>query len=157
MKIDKSFLVHTVLGHSYLVYFATLLIGLLIDTKWAYHFNAPFLIPVGFVLLFLGPLLILWAQQTSHALAVKQLTENPQTHTHDFFRGPYTFTRSPTHLGLFLMIIGLGFLLNSISIVATTLLAYIVTRVFFLAKEEALLEEKYGHAYKEYKEQVKKL
>lgn len=155
MKIDKSFLVHTVLGHSYLVYFATLLIGLLIDTKWAVRFDAPLLIPVGFVLLFVGPALILWAQYVSHMLAVKQVTENPKTQTHDFLRGPYTITRSPTHLGLFIMIIGLGFLFNSISIVVTTIVAFVLTKVFFLSKEESLLEERYGAEYKEYKKQVK--
>ncbi len=156
MKIEKSFLVHIVLGHSYLVYFATFLAGLLIDTKWALHFNAPFLIPVGFVLLFLGPALILWAQNTSHNLAVKQITADaPKTHTHDFFCGPYTITRSPTHLGLFLMVIGLGFLFNSISIVATTVIAYILTRTVFLRKEESLLAEKYGDEYREYKRQVR--
>lgn len=155
MKIDKTFLVHTVLGHSYLVYFVTFMIGLLIDTKWALHFDAPFLMPVGFVLLFLGPLLILWAQHTSHALAVKQIEGSTETRTHDFFHGPYVFTRSPTHMGLFLMIIGLGFLFNSVSIVTTTVVAFILTRVFFLSKEESLLEEKYGDEYREYKKQVK--
>ncbi len=155
MKIDKSFLVHTVLGHSYLVYFATFLLGLLIDTKFALRFDAPFLTPVGFVLMFIGPALILWAQHTSHKLAVKQITVDPTTHTHDFFRGPYTFSRSPTHLGLFLMIIGLGFLFNSISIVVTTLIAFVITKVFFLPKEEKLLQEKYGDEYKQYKNQVK--
>lgn len=156
MKIDKSFLVHIVLGHSYLVYFATLLLGLLIDTAWDVRFDVPALMPIGFGLLFIGPALIMWAQHTSHMLAVKQITTEDQgTHTHDFYRGPYVFTRSPTHLGLFLMIIGLGFLFNSISIVCTTVVAFVLTKVFFLSKEEALLEEKYGEEYCEYKKQVR--
>ena len=155
MKINKSFLVHIVLGHSYMVYFATFLAGLLIDTKWAFRFNAPFLVPVGFALLFVGPALILWAQHTSHMLAVKQVTTDKQPAKHDFLRGPYVFTRSPTHLGLFIMIIGLGFLFNSISIVTTTVIAFILTRVFFLAKEESLLQEKYGEEYTQYKNQVR--
>ncbi len=157
MKIDKSFLVHTVLGHSYLVYFVTLVFGLLIDTYWMVRFNAPFLMPVGFMLLFIGPALILWAQYTSHKLAVKQITVDPTTHFFDFARGPYTFTRSPTHLGLFLMIIGLGFLFNSVSIVTTTLIAFLITKYIFLAKEEKLLEEKYGEEYQKYKDKVKQL
>ncbi len=157
MKIDKSFLVHTVLGHSYLVYFVTLLFGLLIDTKWTVRFSVPYLPPIGFVLLFVGPALILWAQYTSHKLAVKQIVKNPETSVHDFIRGPYMFTRSPTHLGLFLMIIGLGFLFNSVSIVTTTLLAFLITKTIFLTKEEKLLEEKYGEEYQKYKEQVKQL
>lgn len=155
MKIDKSFLVHAVLGHSYLVYFATFLLGLLIDTRWTPRFDAPFLMPIGFVLLFVGPALILWAQYTSHKLAVKQITIDPATFVQDFLKGPYTFTRSPTHLGLFLMIIGLGFLFDSISIIATTVLAFVLTKVFFLPKQEQLLDEKYGQEYQAYKEKVK--
>lgn len=154
MKINKSFLVHTVLGHSYLVYFATLLLGLLIDTKFALRFQLPFLTSIGFVLLFVGPALILWAQHTSHKLAVKQITINPTTLVRDFLKGPYTFSRSPTHLGLFLMIIGLGFLFNSISIVATTILAFILTKYIFVPKQESLLGEKYGEEYRAYKKQV---
>ncbi len=155
MKIDKSFLVHTVLGHSYMVYFATFLVGLLIDTFWRARFNLPFLMPIGFILMFIGPVLILWAQYTSHRLAVKQILEEIKTHAHDFTCGPYAFTRSPTHLGLFIMIIGLGFLFNSISIVVTTVLAFVLTKIFFLSKEESLLEEKYGEEYGEYKKRVR--
>jgi protein-S-isoprenylcysteine O-methyltransferase Ste14 len=154
VRINKSFLVHTVLGHSYLVYFASLILGMLIDLKWALHFDLPALIPLGYALLFLGPALIIWAQHTSNVLAARQLIEQKDTRTHDFFKGPYMFTRSPTHLGLFTMIIGLGFIFNSFAIVSTTLLAFVLTKIFFLRKEEELLSEKYGQEYEDYKAKV---
>ena len=154
MQINKQSLVHVVLGHSYLVYFASLILGLLIDTVWSVRFHAPYLSYIGFVLLFGGPLIIVWAQQTSHRLAVKQITQHIHTQTDDFHRGPYRFTRSPTHWGLFLMIIGLGLILNSVSIVETTMIAFVLTRIFFLSKEESLLAEKYGVDYKDYKSKV---
>ena len=154
-RINKSFLVHVVLGHSYLVYFASLIVGLIVDTIWPNHMTASFLIPIGFICLFLGPALIVWAQYTSHQLAVKQVTTNNATRTHDFYKGPYMFTRSPTHFGLFIMVIGVGFVFGSIAIIATTLIAFILTRTLFLSKEEAILEEKYGDEYREYKEKVR--
>lgn len=155
MKINKNALIHIVLGHSYLVYFATFVIGFLVDTKWSFRFNAPFLMPIGFILLFVGPALIVWAQYTSHELAIKQVVTKKEIFSHDFFRGPYVFSRSPTHVGLFLMIVGLGLLFNSVSIVGTTVLAFILTKIFFLSKEESLLEEKYGSEYQSYKDKVK--
>ena len=154
LKINKSFLVHTVLGHSYLVYFASLIVGLLVDFKWKLHYDVPFLIPLGYALLFLGPALIVWAQSTSNTLAAHQLIEKKSTSHSDFYKGPYMFTRSPTHLGLFVMIIGLGFIFNSFAIVSMTLVAFVLTKIFFLKKEEEILSEKYGQEYEEYKAKV---
>ncbi len=154
-KIDKTNLIHVVLGHSYMVYFLSLLIGLTIDVFWQFRFDwvgAQFL---GGALLVLGPILILWAQNTSHQLAVKRICDVHGICTDDFHKGPYAFTRSPTHLGLFIMIIGFGFLLCSVSIIVTTLLAFVLTRTIFLSKEELLLEEKYGEPYRLYKQEVK--
>jgi protein-S-isoprenylcysteine O-methyltransferase Ste14 len=154
MRFNKNYLVHVVLGHSYLVYFATLILGLLMDLAWPVHFHLPVLEYVGIVLLLGGPLLIIWAQSTSHNLAVKQTVTETKTTEHDFYRGPYTFTRSPTHLGLFTMVLGLGLIFNSIWILITTIIAFVLTRFVFLRKEEILLEDKYGKEYAEYKDKV---
>jgi protein-S-isoprenylcysteine O-methyltransferase Ste14 len=154
MNINKSYFVHVVLGHSYLVYFASLIVGLLIDTFWGGRLHFPLILPIGILLLLGGPLLVIWAQHTSHELAIKQITTHTETKSHDFDHGPYRFTRSPTHWGLFLMIIGLGLILNSISIVVTTLLAFMLTKLVFLPKEEEILQEKYGAEYAAYKSKV---
>lgn len=155
MRINKEFLVHAVLGHSYLVYFVALVAGLLIKVWYPLHLLFPFSEYAGLFFLVAGPALIIWAQSTSHNLAVKQITTDTKTTKHDFYRGPYTFTRSPTHLGLAIMVLGLGLVLDSGAIVICTLLAFILTRVVFLSKEEKLLQEKYGDEYTEYKERVK--
>jgi protein-S-isoprenylcysteine O-methyltransferase Ste14 len=154
-KIDKTNLIHIVLGHSYLAYFLSLLIGLTIDVFGGFHFNVPFASVFGGALILISPALIVWAQRTSEKLVVKRICDRNGICAADFRKGPYAFTRSPTHFGLFLLIIGLGFILSSVSIIVTTIFAYILTRVTFIRKEEKLLEEKYGEAYREYKTQVR--
>lgn len=154
-KIDKTSLIHIVLAHSYIVYFLSLLIGLAIDVFWRFRFVSPPAELLGAVLIIAGPVLIMWAQRTSEKLVVKRICDRNGICAADFRKGPYAFTRSPTNFGLFLMIIGFGFVLSSFSIIITTVLALVLTRVLFLRKEEKLLEEKYGEAYREYKSQVR--
>jgi len=45
--------------------------------------------------------------------------------------------------------------INSLFGVILTILAHVVTKVFFLKKEEVILERKYGEVYTEYKKKVK--
>jgi len=75
--------------------------------------------------------------------------------TVDFFRGPYCVSRSPTHWGLFLLVVSLGFLLNSVLIIVVGIIAFLVSKGVFLRREENLLVQKYGEEYLKYKKQVK--
>jgi protein-S-isoprenylcysteine O-methyltransferase Ste14 len=105
---------------------------------------------IGFIILILATLLILWAQKTSRDLRKVQ----PVKMEH-FCRGPYCYTRSPTHFGLLFLMLGFGTIVNSFFIVICTFAAFIITRFVFLDKEEKILEEKYGTPYLEYKKKVK--
>ena len=154
-ETNKKELVHIVLAHSYIVFFASFLIGFLIDLFWPTRLSVPYLQETGFFLLIIGTAIIFWAQEASHQLSVKRICTADGICADDFSKGPYKFIRSPTHLGLFLMIIGAGFLFNSISITCMTLVAFFLTRSFFIPKQEALLEEKYGEHYLTYKAKVK--
>lgn len=154
-KINDTSLVQAVLGHSYFVYFASLLAGIIFDMYWGVRFQSEALTTLGAFLIFLGPLLIYWAQHTSHKFAVKRICSKDGICVDDFYKGPYTFTRSPTHLGIFFMVMGFGFILNSISVVSMTAITFFLTRFVFVRKEERLLEQKYGDPYKAYKTRVK--
>jgi len=103
----------------------------------------------GGLLLVLASLLIIWAQSTSRNLHKHDITKET------FCRGPYCFTRSPTHWGLFIMMLGFGIMIHAPFIILTTVLSFIITRTIFLRKEESILAQKYGHAYLEYKKSVK--
>jgi protein-S-isoprenylcysteine O-methyltransferase Ste14 len=150
-KISK---VHSVLARSYGTYFVFLLLGLILDHFFPIRIFPSFSPAIGMVLIVLATVLIHWAQQTSLALEKKKKT-GAIIGEADFHRGPYSFTRSPTHVGLNILFIGFGFLFSSPVIVITTLIPFLFARFFFLKKMEQILEEKYTILYKTYKEKVK--
>jgi protein-S-isoprenylcysteine O-methyltransferase Ste14 len=142
--------VHWVLTHGYATHFVFFLIGITLDIFWHQNlFSDNFMRPIGFIMLFLSTLLIVWAQATSRYLPQENITRET------FCRGPYCYTRSPTHWGLFFLIIGFGIIANAFFVVITTLIAGILSKSVFLKKEEKLLAEKYGAPYLEYKKKVR--
>lgn len=142
--------VHKVLAHSYLFYFILLLVGLFLDfifpIKIFWNSALPLL---GIIFLFIGTFLIIWAQSVSRHLKKDNISKET------FCQGPYSFTRSPTHLGLFVLTLGFGFTINGLFIVIFSVISFIFTKAIFLKKEEKILSEKYGIPYLEYKKSVK--
>ncbi len=145
--------VHEILAHSYLVYFAGLVAGLLLNIFFPIHILPQTLSSsLGLFFLFAAPLLIFWAQRTSYKFSSEKKEGNAAV---NFLRGPYAFTRSPTHVGLNLLLMGFGFLINSIFIVAFSLVSFFITRLIFIRRQEDFLARKYGEEYLNYKKSVK--
>ncbi|KKR82839.1 MAG: hypothetical protein UU30_C0020G0015 [Candidatus Nomurabacteria bacterium GW2011_GWA2_40_97] len=95
--------VHRVLAQSYLFYFILFLLSLFLDFIFPLKiFEETALISVGIIFLILGTFLIFWAQRTSHKLKKENINKEI------FYHGPYCYTRSPTHFGLFLLMLGFG-------------------------------------------------
>src|SRR3989344_7730960 len=102
--------VHKVLAHSYSVYFILLLIGVCLDLIFDYEvFKDSIMIPVGFLFLVLATIIILWAQKTG-----RDLRKVEEVKTEHFCRGPYCYTRTPTHWGLFFLVLGFGIIANAL-------------------------------------------
>ena len=142
--------VHKVLAHSYSVFFIFFLIGVFFDMVFNFKvFDSFFLLPIGLFFLVFGTVLILWAQYTS----LNQDTKNVTKET--FCKGPYCYTRTPTNFGLFFLMLGFGMIINAFFVILFTLISFIITKFFFLDKQEKILEEKYGAPYSEYKKSVK--
>jgi protein-S-isoprenylcysteine O-methyltransferase Ste14 len=142
--------VHVVLAHSYAVYFSFFLAGVLLDLIFNLKIlNFIFMIPIGVALIFLATLLIFWAQKTSRNLKKENLTKEA------FLQGPYRFTRGPTHWGLFLLMLGFGFITGALFIIVFAIIAFIFTKLVYLKREEEILEKKYGTPYLEYKKMVR--
>lgn len=142
--------VHKVLAHSYLLYLFFLLAGVSLDVffKFEIFSNSVFSF-FGIFFLIFGTFLIFWAQNTSRNL--KTETINKDT----FTRGPYYYTRSPTHLGLASVILGFGIITNAFFVVFFALISFIISKFTFLKKEEKILALKYGDPYLEYKKLVR--
>ncbi len=142
--------VHRILAHSYIMYFILFLAGVLLDFIFQIKiFSSAVVMPLGAVFLALASSLIFWAQKTSRDLNKENLSKET------FCKGPYCYTRSPTHWGLFFLMLGFGIIANAVFVVLSTLISFLVSRFVFLDKEEAVLAEKYGAPYLEYKRSVK--
>lgn len=142
--------VHHVLIHSYFVYFILFLVGVVLDVFFKLEvFISPLMVPVGIALLIFASFLILWAQITSRNLPKDHIDKEM------FCHGPYCYTRSPTHWGLFLLMLGFGIVSNAVFVILFTLFAFIISKFGFLEKEEKILADKYGAPYLEYKKIVR--
>lgn len=142
--------IHHVLARSYSIYFFLFLTGVTLDLIFDDKiFSGILPALIGLILLGAGTILILWAQHTSRHLHKNEISKEA------FYKGPYCYTRSPTHWGLFLMILGFGLVLNALFVVVSSVFAFIITRLVYLKKEEDALARKYGAPYLEYKKSVK--
>lgn len=147
---DNKYSVHKVLAHSYTVFFLLFLVGVSFDMIFRLKiFSGPAMAPVGISIIIFATLLVFWAQMTSRNLNKENITKE------SFYKGPYCYTRSPTHWGLFLLILGFGIITNALFVILSSLISFIVTKLIFLKKEEEILTEKYGAPYLEYKKAVR--
>ena len=143
--------VHHVLAHSYTVYLILLLVGVMLDFIFRIKiFSDSIMAPVGFTLLIVATILILWAQKTGRDF--KKFTEIKKEH---FKRGPYRYSRFPTQWGLFLLMLGFGIITNAFFVMLSTLVSFAISKAMFAHKHDTMLIEKYGEAYKEYKKLVR--
>ena len=69
-------------------------------------------------------------------------------------QGVYRYVRNPMHTGVFLVLLGEGFLLRSTPLLIVTA-AIVVLHLFYIPlSEERGLEKRFGEAYREYKRNV---
>ena len=150
-KIENSYSkVHRVLADSYTVYLLAFVLGLFFSAGWPIKiFENNFLVNTSAIILLFSSVLILWAQKSSKKFQKENLTKE------SFENGPYRFTRNPTNLGLFLSIVCFGIIVNSFFVVLFGLIAFLISRLYFIKKEEKLLASKYGEPYLEYKKKVR--
>lgn len=148
---DLTNKIHSILAHSYSSYFIFLIIGAVLDVLFPLRIlKDTLVISLGFVFLVLASALIFWAQRTTRNLHTKGSLSKE-----DFCRGPYCYTRTPTHWGLFLLTLGFGVVANAFFVVVSTILSFAVSKAIFLKKYEEALEEKYGDSYRQYEKEVK--
>jgi protein-S-isoprenylcysteine O-methyltransferase Ste14 len=156
IKKTSGRLVHQLLAHSYLIYLASIVIGFGAHLLWPLSFAFPYFQEAGFFIIIIGTSLAAWAQYTGQKSAGirNQVGQNNVEHKH-FCYGPYKFSRIPTQYGLSIMTIGLAVLYGSVFMLASTVLAFLISRFFIIPRQECHLENKYGDSYREYKQHVK--
>ncbi len=110
-------------------------------------------LPVGAPLIVVGALITAWS--AFHFLRVKgtpvPFNPPPQVVT----TGPYRFARNPMLTGVFLVLFGIGFSINSLSTVLVFTPVYIAFNVWELKRiEEPELVLRLGEDYVEYRERT---
>lgn len=146
-------MIHFSLSLSYLMFLFAVVAGIIVDLVIPININPnQYFVYIGFGLIVLSSILVYWAQFTSRRPKNYQVRERTIA---DFMRGPYRYTRTPTHFGIFIMTLGLGLILVSPFSILFTFLAHFISKVFFIKKEECLLEKRYGQVFLDYKKQVK--
>ncbi len=147
--------VHFVLSHSYLVFLFAVVFGVIFDMIIPLKFFSNNIFQYfGLTFIIIGTAIVYWAQTSSNILKNKRDKEKLDL---GFAYGPYKYSRSPTHLGLFIMTFGLALIINSTFTMLFTILAYILTKLIYLKREEKLLEKKYGEEYCNYKNKTKSI
>ena len=70
--------------------------------------------------------------------------------------GPYRFVRNPMYIGGWILFIGFGLYLRSISILLFSLVWLLLAHLFIIFFEEPGLEKRFGDSYFEYKKSVRR-
>src|SRR3989344_5694038 len=144
--------VHKVLAYSYSLYFLFFLLSVYLDFVFPIKiFDESVMAPLGVAFLTWATFLIFWAQRSSRRLD----KANEGISKESFRQGPYCYTRTPTHWGLFFLLLGFGLVANAFFIIMFTVFSFIISKLAFLKKQEKMLEQKYGAPYLEYKKIVK--
>jgi protein-S-isoprenylcysteine O-methyltransferase Ste14 len=145
--------VHRILAQGYFFYFFCFIVGVYLNIIFNIPiFKSPLVAPLGFVVLFLATILIVWAQRTTRNF---KKDEAHKISKQTFRKGPYRYIKNPTHFGLFLAILGFGIVINSFFIVLFALILFIFGKFMFLDKQDKILADKYGAPYLEYRKSVK--
>lgn len=135
-----------------LIFFAVLLGGVVLHI----NFPVPFVTQsigwaVGVAGLIISPILIVWAQQARHTLYVPVEDRTCK----NFDVGPYKISRNPTYLGMFILLLGFSFLIDSLPTLLMTLALGPVFTFFLVPQEEALLEDMCQDVFRDYKKKVR--
>ncbi len=144
--------VHVLLSNSYIMFFFAVVLGVIFDIIFSVNlFKGVAYEYVGLFLLVVGTIIVYWSQKTTRKVG-KVVSDRD---VNFFLHGPYKYTRNPTNLGLTVAILGFGFLIHSSFSVLFILITYIISKLFFIKKQDVILEERYGDAFVDYKKKVK--
>ena len=71
-------------------------------------------------------------------------------------RGVFSFSRNPIYVSMMLGLVGFFVVLGSLAPLVVVPAFFLIIRSGFVAVEEAMLEETFGDAYRDYKSRVRR-
>lgn len=95
-----------------------------------------------------------WSVKTMRSTGQSENPYKPTTEIVD--SGPFAVTRNPMYLQMVLVCLGLGIAFANVWLLILTPLCAILLHVLVIKHEEIYLERKFGQAYLDYKESVRR-
>lgn len=139
-----------------LLFLATLLIGFVLDRLLHLPFPGPGLVSwiIGGSLILIG--FALFAAGIRNFLRAETPVPTNEPTRVLVTTGIHGWTRNPIYLGMFLIYGGIGVAAQNIWILVLTLPLAILIRYGVVAREEAYLERRFGSAYLDYRQRVRR-
>lgn len=108
----------------------------------------------GLSLFGLGVILIGWAKKlfTNAGTPIRPFEESSTL----VVWGPYRYSRNPIYIGMFLILLGVGIALGSITPFLLLPIFFLIIRQKFVLKEEQFLVQRFGTDYVQYCAKVKR-
>jgi len=145
----------------WLILISVVIIQLMVVLEWAYFrenftaFRWDSFTVIGMILLFGGTVFRVWCIQTlgkHFTVAVETKSEQQLIK-----EGPYRLIRHPSYLGAYLAIVGSAVLLHAYFSILFAAVVMFLTYAYRIYVEESALVEHFGDAYREYRQETKKL
>ncbi len=108
---------------------------------------------LGIIFIVLSTLLIFWSQKASAGFRAGE----KKGHAPNFSSGPYKWSDNPTSFSLAILVVGFGFLMNSLMVVIFSAIGYLLSLSVYENKKKKIMTEKYKDQYVEYKKKVKSI
>jgi protein-S-isoprenylcysteine O-methyltransferase Ste14 len=109
---------------------------------------------VGGTVFVLALALVAWAIATITKAGSNVPTSTPTTAIVE--TGPYSVTRNPIYLGMFLGLVGLAMGFDGLWLLVMLVPFALVIRYGVVAREESYLERKFGDTYRSYRSRVRR-
>lgn len=135
-----------------LLLFAAVVLDMMIPLTFV---QEPWNMYLGVILLTLGTVIIYWAEDLGRKYSHKR-KKGQVTDTDHFSKGLYMYSRNPKYVGMGLLVLALGLILNSLFVAVSSVLSVAIVHYFFIPKEEELMSKRHGSIYEEYKKKVKR-
>jgi protein-S-isoprenylcysteine O-methyltransferase Ste14 len=156
METRKDNTISNLSSYSTVVFGTALIVAVVLDMVFPFKFLAePWNQYLGIFVVAMGTLIVFSAENVGRKYSVRR-KRGEVTHVEHISKGVYSFSRNPKYVGLALLLVGLGIILNSVFVVLASILSVIVVDYFYLYREENLMAERHGDIYHEYKKKVRR-
>lgn len=135
------------ISYSPLIFIVALLLGVTIHIFLPVSFTHHTLraLVLGGFLLAVAPLILVWASGYRATAYCAECTQ-----VHKLGTGPYQFSRHPKYVAFLFLIIGMGFVMNSVILFVVAALLFLVFTLFLIPREEKILSQIFGPEHAAY-------